>query len=136
MDNGHVCISKIASNSKTALFSIWIGIPWAGWMKAVVLCSFHAGMLSSEGRCKALDASADGYVRAEACGSLVLQALDGTADSQNVLALVSGTAVNQDGRSSSLTAPNGPSQQAVMKAALAAGQVAADQVRWNPINFY
>ena len=76
-------------------------------------------MLSPEGRCKTLDASADGYVRAEACGTFVLSTA--TATSSHLIALLSGTAVNQDGRSSSLTAPNGPAQQVVIRAALADG---------------
>ena len=78
-------------------------------------------MLSPEGRCKTLDASADGYVRAEACGTFILashQQGDSPDNPSGFLALLAGTAVNQDGRSSSLTAPNGPAQQAVMRAAL------------------
>ena len=81
------------------------------------------GMLSPEGRCKTLDASADGYVRAEACGTFVLAA-SSDADpgcpqaAPPFICLISGSAVNQDGRSSSLTAPNGPAQQEVMKTAL------------------
>jgi hypothetical protein len=85
-------------------------------------------MLSPEGRCKTLDAGADGYVRAEACGALMLHLLrrsdvrsasGGGSGGRGFLALLVGTAVNQDGRSSSLTAPNGPAQQAVLAAALA-----------------
>ena len=78
-----------------------------------------AGMLSADGRCKTLDSTADGYVRAEACGSMVLQSA-GLVGSSDVVAVVRGSAVNQDGRSSSLTAPNGPSQQAVIRQALQA----------------
>ena len=81
------------------------------------------GMLSPEGRCKTLDASADGYVRAEACGTFVLAASSdadpGGPRMPPFICLLSGSAVNQDGRSSSLTAPNGPAQQEVMRAALA-----------------
>jgi acyl transferase domain-containing protein len=75
-----------------------------------------AGMLCPDGRCKTLDAAADGYVRGEACVVHLLEAvtaeeLAGGFGEEAVLIL--GTAVNQDGRSSSLTAPNGPSQQQV-----------------------
>ena len=88
---------------------------------------FHkAGMLAADGRCKTLDAAADGYVRGEAVGALLLQATS-AAGQHRALALFRGSAVNQDGRSSSLTAPNGPSQQEVIRASLAfAGMAAAD----------
>ena len=80
--------------------------------------AFHkAGMLSADGRCKTLDSHADGYVRAEACGSIIVQ-VAGAASASAVLAVFRGSAVNQDGRSSSLTAPNGPSQQGVIRLAL------------------
>lgn len=90
-----------------------------------------AGMLSPDGRCKTLDASADGFARAEAAGVLQLQLLSGSSSSSNValLGVVSGSAVNQDGRSSALTAPNGPAQQAVIHQALSAAGMQAEQVR-------
>ena len=84
-----------------------------------------AGMLAADGRCKTLSPSADGYARADTCGAMLLQRL-GAYDSELQparLGAVLGTAVNQDGRSSSLTAPNGPSQQEVVRAALGVGRV-------------
>ena len=91
---------------------------------------FHkAGMLAADGRCKTLDAAADGYVRGEAVGALLLQAVQLLAH-QGALALFCGSAVNQDGRSSSLTAPNGPSQQEVVRQALAFGRLAATDVSY------
>jgi hypothetical protein len=91
----------------------------------------RAGMLSPEGRCKTLDAAADGYVRAEAVGVMMLEsasrATQQHGSKQHALAVLAGSAVNQDGRSSSLTAPNGPAQQEVLRAALAnAGLTPAD----------
>ena len=87
--------------------------------------STPAGMLAPDGRCKTLDAAADGYTRAEAAVLVMMQAASaGTADAsaagQAMALLLAGTAVNQDGRSSSLTAPHGPSQQAVVVAAAGA----------------
>lgn len=78
-----------------------------------------AGMLSPEGKCKTFDADANGYVRGEGCGILVLKRLsDAIADNNTILALIRGTAVNQDGASSGLTVPNGLAQEQVIKQAL------------------
>jgi amino acid adenylation domain-containing protein/non-ribosomal peptide synthase protein (TIGR01720 family) len=88
-----------------------------------------AGMLAPDGRCKTFDARADGYVRGEGCGILVLKRLsDAMADGDRILALIRGSAVNQDGPSGGLTVPNGPSQEAVIRQALAAADVAPEEV--------
>ena len=83
-----------------------------------------AGMLSMDGRCKTLDASADGYVRGEACGVISLT----TKSADGALGLFRSSIVHQDGRSSSLTAPNGPSQQETIRRALIAGGLDVDQI--------
>lgn len=91
-------------------------------------------MLAADGRCKTLDASADGYVRAEAVGSLLMRVMSSidkkslTEDSQPH-ALILGAAINQDGRSSSLTAPNGPAQQALIKSALNSAHLPSSKVK-------
>ncbi|WP_235845854.1 type I polyketide synthase [Dictyobacter aurantiacus] len=75
--------------------------------------------LSPQGRSKTFDASADGFVRGEGCGVVILKRLSqALSDGDPILALIRGSAVNQDGRSSGLTAPNGLAQQAVMREAL------------------
>ena len=96
-------------------------------MPATTYMFRKAGMLSADGRCKALDATADGYVRSEACGVALLSAAPIINDGEGVV-LLAGAAVNQDGRSSSLTAPNGPSQQEVIRAALRTGGAVPTQV--------
>jgi acyl transferase domain-containing protein/SAM-dependent methyltransferase len=88
-------------------------------------------VLAADGRCKAFDAGADGFVRSEGCGIIVLKRLsDALRDLDNVHAVIRGTAVNQDGRSSGLTVPNGPSQQDVIVKALSNGGVKASQVQY------
>ncbi|NPC83904.1 polyketide synthase, partial [Pyxidicoccus fallax] len=78
-----------------------------------------ARMLAVDGRCKTFDAAADGYGRGEGCGIVVLKRLsDALADGDNILAVIRGTATNQDGHSSDLTVPNGLAQQAVIRQAL------------------
>ncbi len=88
-----------------------------------------ARMLSPEGLCKTFDAAADGYVRGEGCGVIVLRRLsDALADGDDVLAVIRGSAVNQDGRSSGLTVPHGPSQEEVIAKALGVAGIAASEV--------
>lgn len=84
-----------------------------------------ANMLAPDGRCKTFDAAADGYVRGEGCGVLVLKRLrDAQSDGDRILAVVRGSALNQDGHSQGLTAPNEKAQVEVLKSALKAAQLA------------
>jgi len=72
------------------------------------------GMLSPTGRCHPFDAGADGFVRGEGAGMVVLKRLaDAEADGDEVLAVIRATAVNQDGRSQGLTAPSADAQRAL-----------------------
>jgi acyl transferase domain-containing protein/acyl carrier protein len=84
----------------------------------------RAQMLSPDGRCKAFGDLADGFGRADGCGVIVLKRLaDATRDGDRILAIIHGSATNQDGRTSGLTVPNGNAQQAVIRAALQQAKV-------------
>lgn len=78
----------------------------------------RAGNLAGDGRCKAFDARADGFVRGEGAGCVVLRPLSrAVADGDRIYAVVRGTAVNQDGRTNGLMAPNPRSQEEVLRQA-------------------
>jgi thioester reductase-like protein len=88
----------------------------------ITFCKLNA--ISPTGTCRAFDSGADGFVRGEGCGVIVLKRLsDALASNDRILGLLKGSAVNQDGRSNGLTAPNGPSQVSVIQRALANAQV-------------
>ncbi|GCF09103.1 type I polyketide synthase [Dictyobacter arantiisoli] len=89
----------------------------------------QARMMSSVGHCKTFDDAADGYVRGEGCGLVLLKSMaEAQRDGDNILAVIRGSAVNQDGRSNGLTAPNGPAQEAVIRQALKNANVEPQQV--------
>jgi len=88
-------------------------------------------LMAADGRCKTFDSRADGYVRGEGCGIVVLKRLsDALRDGDDILALIRGSAVNQDGRSNGLTAPNGFAQQAVIYQALENAGVVPSQISY------
>ncbi|HYR85176.1 MAG TPA: beta-ketoacyl synthase N-terminal-like domain-containing protein [Terriglobia bacterium] len=84
----------------------------------------RARMLAPDGRCRTFDESASGYVRSEGAGLVLLKRLkDAIKDEDNILALIRGSAINQDGASGGLTVPNGPAQQEVIRKALANARI-------------
>lgn len=89
----------------------------------------ESGLLSASGACRSFDDAADGFVRGEGAGALVLKRLsDAVADGDAIWAVIRGSAVGQDGHSNGLTAPSGPAQQAVLQAALADARLVPVQV--------
>ena len=88
-----------------------------------------AGMTSPTGRCHTFDEAADGYVRGEGCGAVVLKRMDEAAfDCDKIHAVVAGVGVAQDGTSASLTAPNGRAQEKLLRSTLADGELVGAQV--------
>jgi acyl transferase domain-containing protein/acyl carrier protein len=91
----------------------------------------QARMMASDGRCKTFDASANGYVRGEGCGVVILKRLsDAVRDGDRIQAVIRGSALNQDGLTNGMTAPNGPSQQAVINQALANAGVKPEEISY------
>ncbi|MBL7665784.1 MAG: aminotransferase class III-fold pyridoxal phosphate-dependent enzyme [Bacteriovoracaceae bacterium] len=91
----------------------------------------RANMLSPDGSCKTFDKNANGYVRAEGGGFLVLKRLsDALKSGDKILAMVAGSAVNQDGKTNTLTAPNGAAQVDVIKSALSKAQVKPSDIQY------
>lgn len=76
-------------------------------------------MLSKDGHCKTFDAAANGYVRGEGCGVVVVKRLsDAVREGNRICAVIRGTAVNQDGTGSGFTVPNGKAQEKLIRQAL------------------
>ena len=93
------------------------------------------GLLSSAGRCSSFDASADGYVRGEGCGVIILKRhADAQADGDRIWGMIQGSAVNYNGTGAGLTMPNGPAQQQVMEDALARSGVTPSDVDYVEAN--
>ncbi|WP_234783331.1 beta-ketoacyl synthase N-terminal-like domain-containing protein, partial [Mycolicibacter heraklionensis] len=89
----------------------------------------QSGALSTTGACHAFDADADGFVRGEGCGVVVLKRLSvARQDGDRVLAVVRGSAINQDGHSNGLLAPNPAAQMAVLRSAYADAGIAPQEV--------
>lgn len=95
------------------------------------IATSKAAMLSPDGRCKSFDARANGYVRSEGCGVVVLKPLSAALAAGNpIYAVIRGSAANQDGRSNGLTVPNGAAQEAALRASLVQAGVAPEQIQY------
>ncbi len=91
----------------------------------------HAGAMADDGRCKVFDHRADGYVRSEGCGVLVVKRLNtALRDGSRIRGIVKGSAVNTNGRSNGLLAPRTSAQSAVLRQALANSGVNADEISY------
>lgn len=93
------------------------------------LCKSNA--LSPDGQCKTFDEKADGYARGEGCGVVFLKRLaDAIRDKDNILAVIKGSAVNNDGKSAGLMVPNGKSQEEVMLKALSQTNLSSHDISY------
>ena len=110
----HLVCGALRTGGCSRGLSAGVNLPM-NWETSFMFVS--AGMTAADGRCKTLDAAGDGYVRSEACVAVLFRLCreQDRSSPQGTRAVLLGTAVNQDGRSSSLTAPHGPSQQQVCK---------------------
>ena len=130
------CASSLAAvhHAMAALQRGEIDLALAGGVNVTLslpMARFHRdmGMLSASGRCNAFDTTADGFVRSEGCGVVVLKRLSqAEIDGDRIWALVKGTAINQSGASSAMPVPNGPAQERVMEEALARAGVSPAEV--------
>jgi len=85
----------------------------------ITISTAKASMLSPDGRCKSFDASANGYVRSEGVGALLLKPLSkALEDGDDVYAVINSTVVNQDGKSDGITVPNRESQIKALRKAI------------------
>ena len=98
---------------------------------AITMNFTKAGVMAPDGRCKTFDASANGYVRSEGAGLVVLKPLSrALADGDCIYAVIRGSAINQDGRSNGLMAPNPLAQEAVLREAYRNAGVSPGDVQY------
>lgn len=119
--------------------SIWNGestLALAGGVNAMLkpdmtigMCK--ASMLSPDGRCHSFDAAANGFVRGEGAGMVLLKPLSqALADKDPIYAVIQGSAVNQDGHTNGITVPNGKAQEAAIRAACQQAGVSFEQIQY------
>ena len=130
------CASSLAAvhQAASALRQGEVELALVGGVNAILspgIAAFLAetGMLSRRGRCSTFDAEADGFVRGEGCGVVVLKRLgDAEADGDRIWGVIRGSAVNQSGATAGLTIPSGPAQERVIREALARAGVPPGEV--------
>ena len=132
------CSSSLVA-ADLACRSLWNGesdLALAGGVNIIIgpgpfVAFSAASMLSADGRCKAFDASANGFVRGEGAGIIVLKPLfKALADGNSVYAVIVGSAVNQDGRTSGITVPSQSAQEALLREACRQGGIVPSAIHY------
>ncbi|MYI89695.1 MAG: KR domain-containing protein, partial [Gammaproteobacteria bacterium] len=130
------CASSLAAvhQAATALRQGEVNLSLVGGVHSVFSRSVtkfmsEYGMLSPSGRCRTFDASADGFVRGEGCGIVIMKRLsDAIADGDRIWGLVLGSSVNQNGMSAALTVPRGIAQEQLLEESLARAGISPSEV--------
>ena len=130
------CASSLAAvhQASVALMRGEVDLALASGVNVTLSQSFarfyrELGMISKTGQCNAFDTAADGFVRSEGCGVVVLKRLsEAEADGDRIWGIIKGSAINQNGASAGLPVPNGPAQERVIGDALARAGVEASEV--------
>jgi acyl transferase domain-containing protein/acyl-CoA synthetase (AMP-forming)/AMP-acid ligase II/acyl carrier protein len=136
-----VAVDTACSSSLVAVFNACQDLHEKGYSLAIVggvnsildpslSVSFsQAGMLSPNGKCQVFDAKADGYVRSEGCGVLILKRLvDAQRDKDPILAVIQSAVVNSDGHSNGITAPSPKAQHDLISKAIHAAGISPDAI--------
>src|SRR5215510_4497111 len=112
----HLACSSLRNRECETALAGGVNLILATWPNVTLAA---AQMVAPDGRCKTFDASADGYVRGEGCGIVVLRRLsDALKAGDRILAVIRGTAINQDGARSGFSVPNGVAQQSLIRRTL------------------
>ncbi|NEO44601.1 MAG: SDR family NAD(P)-dependent oxidoreductase [Moorea sp. SIO4A3] len=124
----HLACQSLWSGESTLALVGGVHMMTSPWMSVAYA---QGGFMAADGRCKTFDAKADGYVRSEGAGLVILKPLSqALANRDRIYALVKGSAVNQDGYSNGLTAPNPLAQEAVLRAAYKNAGISPGQVQY------
>ena len=124
----HLACASLRSGESTLAVAGGVNVIFS---PAIAINFTKAGAMASDGRCKSFDARADGYVRSEGAGVVVLKHLSkALADGDPIHAVIRGSAVNQDGRSNGLMAPNPLAQEAVLREAYRQAEISPGRIQY------
>ncbi|MBO3462772.1 aminotransferase class III-fold pyridoxal phosphate-dependent enzyme [Aetokthonos hydrillicola Thurmond2011] len=124
----HLACQSLWSGESTMAIVGGVRVMLSPW---ITVSFSQAGFMAPDGRCKAFDSRANGYVRSEGAGIVILKPLSqALSDRDPIYAVIRGSAVNQDGRSNGLTAPNPHAQEAVLRLAYRQAGVSPGQVQY------